>query len=238
MKCLISIVVLAVSSVGATAQVANPAQPMPSRSPSVAPVAAPSQMRPVGAELNFLLSQLEQTTQQTASDVTRLTIKKWKTDSQYKEQSQHDADSIQSNVTGTLPALVSQVRNSPDNLASLFKLYRNVDALWDVLRSLTESAGAFGQKGEYQTLENDARNLASVRSSLANQLDTIASAQQSEISRLRTLVAQASAAPPPPPKKIVVDDNEPPKKPVRKKKAASAAAKPKTDAQAAQPPKQ
>jgi hypothetical protein len=214
------------------AQVANPAQPMPSR--TAAPMSAPAQMSPVGAELNFVLSQLEQTTQQTANDVGRLTIKKWKTESQYKEQSQHDVDSIQRNVTGTLPGLVSQVRSAPDNVAALFKLYRNVDALWDVLRGLTESAGAFGQKAEYQALEADAGNLSTVRSTLANQLDNIASAQQSEMARLKTQLARAAAAPPAPPKKIVVDDNEPAKKPVRKKKAA--VAKPNTEQPA--PPKQ
>lgn len=236
MKTYALIALLSFGCAVAEAQVANPAQPMPSR--AAAPVTAPAQMTPVGAELNFVLSQLERTAQQTANDVGKLTIRKWKTDSQYKEQSQHDADSIQANVTGTLPTLMTQARSTPDNVAVLFKLYRNVDALWDVLRGLTESAGAFGPKNEYQMLESDAGNLASVRTTLAGQMDVIASAQQSEISRLKTQLAQAAAAAPaPPPKKIIVDDNAPAKKPAKKKKPA--AAKPAATSQpAAQPPKQ
>lgn len=199
----------------AQAQVANP-QPMPSRN---APVSAPTQMTPIGVELNSTLSQLEQAAQQMATDVSRLNIKKWKTDSRYKEQSQHDADSIQSNVTGSLTGLLSQVRANPANVASMFKLYRNVDALYDVSRTLAESAGAFGPKDDYELLANDVSRLGSARGSLATQLDNIASAKENEIHQLRIIVAQAQAAKAAePPKKIVVDDTEPVKKPVRKKK--------------------
>lgn len=219
----------------ASAQVANP-QPMPSR--TTAPVAAPAQMTPIGIELNSTLSQLEQTAQQMANNVGRLNIKKWKTDTRYKEQSQHDADSIQSNVTGTLPALLSQVRTNPSNVASMFKLYRNVDALYDVLRALAESAGAFGPKDDYEMLAGDINRLGSVRVSLATQLDNIASAKENEIKQLRMVVAQAQAAKAAePPKKVVVDDTEPVKKPVRKKRAAPK--KPDTNAASptAAPPK-
>ncbi|HYG98901.1 MAG TPA: hypothetical protein VD837_07205 [Terriglobales bacterium] len=201
----------------ANAQIATP-QPAPGR--SSAPVSAPAQMPSIGIELNSALSQLEQTAQQIVLDVGQLNIKKWKADSRYKEQSQHDADSIQANVTGTLPGIVSQVRTNPENVATMFKLYRNVDALYDVLRTLAESAGAFGPKDDYEVLAADTARLASVRGSLASQLDFAASAKEAEVSRLRTIVAQAQAArAAEPPKKIIVDDTEP-KKPVRRKKPA------------------
>lgn len=216
----------------AHAQVANP-QPMPGRNTTVA---APTQMTPIGIELNSTLSQLERAAQQIAMDVGRLNIKKWKTDSRLKEESQHDADSIQSNVTGTLPGLLSQVRANPANVASMFKLYRNVDALYDVSRTLTESAGAFGPKNEYETLSDDVSRLASVRGSLATQLDNVASAKENEINQLRTIVAQSQAQKTAqPPKKVVVDDTEPVKKPAKKKAAPMNQAGP-TGA-AATPPK-
>jgi hypothetical protein len=178
--------------------------------------------------MSMMLSQLERTAQQTSMDVGNLSVNKWKTDSAFKGHAQHDVISVQANVTGTLPALVSQVRANPDNTAILFKLYRNVDALLEVVRGLAESAGAFGSKSEFQDLQSDSQNLASVRGSLASQLDTVATAKESELTRMRAQLAQAhAAAATAPPKKVIVDDNEPPKKIVKKKKpAAAASAKP------------
>jgi hypothetical protein len=203
----------------AMAQVANPAQPIPSRPSAAAPLGAPAQMTAVGAELNNAVAQLEQVAQQTANDVGTLSIKKWKTDSAYKEQSQHDADTIQRNVSGLLAQLTAQVRSNPDNVANVFKLYRNVDALYDVLKTLAESAGAFGPKGEFEVLSRDAQSLQQARSTLAAELDALAVNKEAEIIQLRSQMMQArAAAAAAPPKKIIVDDNEPAKKPAKKKK--------------------
>ena len=222
----------------AWAQVANP---VPSRPSAPSQVGAPAQMTPVGLELNNALGQLERTAQQTAGHVSRLSIKKWKTDSAYKQQSQHDADTISNNVNGMLAQLVAQVRSNPDSVATMFKLYRNVDALYDVLKTLAESAGAFGPKDEFELLRNDAQNLQQARSTLASQLDAVAVNKEAELSQLRSQVAQArAAAASAPPKKVVVDDNEPPKKTVKKKKTAakpSAAANPSQSQEQAAPPK-
>lgn len=224
----------------AIAQVANSAQPMPGRPSPAAPVRAPAQMTPIGVELNNALVQLDQAAHQASSDVGRLSIRKWKTDSAYKDQSQHDADTIQRNVSGMLAQLMAQVRSNPDNVANLFKLYRNVDALYDVLKTLAESAAAFGPKSEYEALSNDAQNLQQARNGLAGQLDSLAVNKEAELSQLRAQVAQARAVATPP-KKIIVDDNEPPKKNVKKKKPAAkpATPQPSTQHSEAQPaPKQ
>jgi hypothetical protein len=54
---------------------------------------------------------------------------------------------------------------------------------------------------------------------LAQRIETLSSAKEAEIVRLRTdLKAAQAAIPAAPPKKIVVDDNEPAKKPAVKKK--------------------
>lgn len=199
---------------------AQVAQPTPGRtSPSA--VSAPASMTPMGPEMRALLSQLERTAERTHMDVGRLTINKWKTDSTFKTQAQHDVSSVQANITGTLPGLVNQVRTAPDNTAILFKLYRNVDALLEVVRGLAESTGAFGAKPDFEALQSDSQELASVRGSLAAQIDTTATAKESELLRVKNQLAQAQAAAPPPlPKKTIVDDNETSKKPVHKKKPA------------------
>jgi hypothetical protein len=102
-------------------------------------------------------------------------------------------------------------------LAVTFKVYHNLDALHDVLRSVAENAGAFGSKNEFEALANDADALDKVRRSLADRLQNLAASKEAELGHLRAQLKAAQAAPPPPPKKIVVDDEEKPKKPVKKK---------------------
>ena len=67
-----------------------------------------------------------------------------------------------------------EVNNSPDNLAANFKLYRNLDALYDVFGSVVESAGAFGSKDEFQSLNNDMNGLESARRSMGERMQKLA----------------------------------------------------------------
>ncbi len=236
MKKLVPVLFVIVACFACLAQVA---QPNPSRT-SGTQVAVPASMTPLGPEMNSMLSQLDRVTQQTVMDVGKLSVNKWKADSAFKGQAQHDITSVQTNITGTLPGLVSQVRANPDNTVVLFKLYRNVDALLEVLRGLAESAGAFGSKTEFRDMQDDTQNLASVRGSLASQLDAVASAKESELTRVKAQLAQAHAATSTTlPKKVIVDDNAPPQKTVKKKKPSTTSTKPPTtQSDSSAPPKQ
>jgi hypothetical protein len=168
-------------------------------------------------QLNTMLGNLEQTAQASAGDLNKLRVDRWKTDGNTKRQEQSDVESLQRNLQNALPALINEVRSSPEDMATTFKLYHNLDALHDVMRSVAESAGAFGPKNEYQALASDAERLDDVRRALANRMQTLAASKEAELVRLRAQLRAAQAAPPPPPKKIVVDDTEPPKKASRKK---------------------
>jgi hypothetical protein len=156
------------------------------------------------------------------TDVENMRIEKWKTDSSNKRQTQANVDSIRRNLQSALPEIVAQVNASPEDLAASFKLYRNLDALYDVFGSIVENAGAFGSKDEFQSLSNDMNGIESARRSMGERMQKLASAKEDELTRLRAQVKTLSAAvPPPPPKKIIVDDTEPaPKKPSAKKKTA------------------
>lgn len=175
------------------------------------------------SDLNPILGQLEQTAQALNLKLAKLRIEKWKADGGSKQQAQQNADSISRNLTAALPGMIGQVRANPQSLALDFKLYRNVSALYDVAASLTEAAGAFGPKAEYESLASEVANLDNVRRAMGDKLENMAAMTDSEVSRLRAQIAQAAAPPPEPPKKIVIDDaEEKPKKPVRKKKPAAA----------------
>ncbi len=174
-------------------------------------------------ELNNLLANLQRTSENTGVDIARLRVDKWKADSNSKRQAQDNSTSILRNLQNALPGIVAEVRAAPEDLAPTFKLYRNLDALYDVLGTQTELAGAFGSKNEYQALSSDLSNIESIRRTLADRVQALASSRDAELARLRTQMrnSQAAAAATSP-KKVIVDDEEPPKKTVKKKKKPAA----------------
>jgi hypothetical protein len=171
-------------------------------------------------ELNGILTQLQQTAQSIQSDLGKTRIEKWKTDASTKQQTLANVQSIQRNLQSALPEIIAQLNNAPEDTGVSFKLYRNLDALYDVFSSVVESAGAFGSKDEFKSLGNDMTGLETARRTFGERVQKLAASKEEELTRLRAQVKTLSAAPPPPPKKIVVDDTEPAKKPAVKKKAA------------------
>ena len=193
-----------------------------------APSGAPSSPVSYGSvtELNQLVSNLQQASQSAQENLARLRIDKWKTDSGTKRQTQSDSQSILRNLQDALPSMLTELKNSPENLALTFKVYRNLDALYDVMNSLAESAGAFGGKEEYEALTRDLGNIESSRRAFAERMDKLANVKENEIGQLRVELQNARAATPP--KKVVVDDTEPEsKKPAHKKSVT----KPKSSSQ-------
>jgi chromosome segregation ATPase len=189
------------------------------------------------SQMNGLLSQLETTAKATQDDLTKLRIEKWKTDGNTKKQTLGNVDSIQRNLQSALPEIIGQLRNSPEDMPATFKLYRNLDALYDVLGSVAESAGAFGPKDDFQAVSNDLNSFEGTRRQLAERLANLAASKEQEIARLRADLKTAQAAiPAAPAKKVVVDDNEPAKKTVKKKPVAKKPAATPTTTPAQTPP--
>lgn len=172
-------------------------------------------------ELNQLLGNLEQASMQIQQDLSNLRIEKWKADSGTKRQTQSDVESIQRNLQFALPGILNELKASPESTPVTFKLYRNLDALYDVLSSVVESAGAFGSKEEFRSLDQGLGLIEASRRAFADRMDKIATAKENEIGQLRTALQTARAEIPP--KKVVVDDTEsaPKKKPVTHKKSSS-----------------
>jgi len=204
-----------------------------------APVASPANGDPQGqpvsyasvTQLNGLLAQIETTSKSTQDDLSRLRIERWKADNSYRKQVLGNVDSIQRNLQGALPEIITHLRNAPEDLPASFKLYRNLDALYDVMGSVAEGAGAFGSKDDLQSLSNDLSAFEGARKQLAERIETLSASKEAELTRLRTqlktLQTQAEQAPP---KKIVVDDTQPEKKPAPKKKTTTTTPKAATPA--------
>jgi len=208
---------------------------------ATSPAAAPPPVAYASvSELNGILDQLKQTAAAMQADLGSTRIERWKTDASNKRQTQANVDSIQRNLKEALPEITAQLSASPENMAASFKLYRNLDALYDVFGAVVESAGAFGSKDEFQGLSNDMSGLETARRAMAERIQKLAGAKEEELARLRTQVKTLTAAPPPPPKKIIVDDTEPAEKPAKKKTTTKPSKKPTTpakpDAPTSQPP--
>ena len=219
--CLIALLAAALVQAQATAGVPSGEQ---------APVAYASV-----TELNGILSQLQQTSQNMQSDLGKTRIEKWKTDGATKRQTLATVESIQRNLQSALPETIATLSNSPEDLGASFKLYRNLVILYDYFGAVVENAGAFGSKDEFQSLSNDMTGLESARRIFGERVQKLAASKEDELTRLRAEVKTLTAAPPPPPKKIVVDDTEPPKKPAPAKKKVTKP-KPATDAPPTAPP--
>jgi hypothetical protein len=128
--------------------------------------------------LNGILTPLQQTAQSMLSDLGKMRIEKWKTDASNKQQTLANVESIQRNLQSALPEMITQLNNAPENLGASFKLYRNLDALYDVFGSVVESAGAFGSKDEFQSLNNDMSGLESARRAFGERMQKLAPARK------------------------------------------------------------
>jgi hypothetical protein len=196
-----------VLTVSGTAQDVYRTEPANSGSPA-------GMARPV-VDVNSLLARIEQTASAASMEIAQLRIEKWKGDKSFKQQSQENADLLLRNLTAALPAIVSAVRRAPNDFAASFKLYRNLGALYDVMASLAESAGAYGPKDDFEALAKQAESLDAARRAFGDRLEELAAQKDAEIARLRSqlrLPPSGAAAP----KRIVVDDTAS-KKPASKK---------------------
>jgi hypothetical protein len=174
------------------------------------------------ADLNVLLAQLDQTAQTTNLDLAKLRIEKWKTNGDARQQLQSNADSLSRNITGALPGMIGAVRSSPDNMAANFKLYRNVDALFDVLSALADAASNSAPHGDFQALGTDVSNLEAIRHALADRIEAMATMRDAMLARgANGSTASAKSGSKSGVKKIVIDDTAPAKSSPRKKKPAA-----------------
>ena len=195
-----------------------------SRPPSLAAQASTPSVAPANtADVAPLLAKIEQETQSLNADVGKLRIDRWKTDSGTKQQAAENAASIQRNITAALPELMNAVRSSPQSLAANFKLYRNLNALYDVVAGLGESVGAFGKREEFEVIAPHVAALDDARRSYADFVQQMSASADNRIAADQEAFARAAAAAAvqAPPKKIVVDDDQPAPTTTKKKKTTT-----------------
>ncbi len=181
----------------------------------------PEQRQETQADLNAVLEQVQRLAVSMNGDIGRLRIEKWKTDSDQKAQLQKVADSLQRNITYAIPGLVSDVQTSHGSVSSTFKLYHNLNIVYEFLSSLADAAGSLGKREEYEPLEADAAALDSARSRLSQYIEAAAASYEAMARN-----AQAAPQEPPPPPRVIVEDQATKTKPAKKKPASKPASHP------------
>jgi hypothetical protein len=166
--------------------------------------------------LDSLLSNLNDTITSTRISLAKLRIEKWKAHSDVKQRLQSDAQSIDRNLSEAVPSLEDKLHAEPQSLSANFAMYRNLDAVHDVLNLLTQSASAVAPDEEYSALANNASHLDDVRKAFADRMESLSASKDAEIAHLQSGAAAAAKTEASPPPKVIVVDDMAPKKPAKK----------------------
>jgi hypothetical protein len=176
---------------------------------------APAAQKP-SELLNPALSQISQT-------IAGLNISRWKAPGEVRSATQQNVDSIQRDLSGTLPGLLSAADAAPASVSAVFPVYRNIDALYDVLLRVSGTAELAAPPSEASNLSSALSKLESARTSLGGTIIDTSKNTESEVVQLRTSIQQAATAhPAAPPTTTVVDDGPAKTTPVKHKKKPAA----------------
>ncbi len=191
-------VVLSLSAARSFAQVGVTA-PTPSQSTPAAQSSAPAAPKPSDL-LHPALSQISQT-------VVSLNISRWKAPGEVRGATQQNVDSIQRDLNGTLPGLLSTADATPESVSAVFPVYRNIDALYDVLLRVSQTAMLAAPQNEADSVTNALSKLESARNDLGNAILNSSKNNEAEVVNLRASIQKAATVQSTaPPKTTVVND--------------------------------
>ena len=184
--------------------------PAATTAPVSAPITASSIVQPALSDVQYCISKLN--------------IQRWKAPSEVRNAAQQNAASIQRDLTSTLPPLLSQADASPGVVPPAFSVYRNIDALYDVLLRLNETAVLAAPQNESDALYSSLQKLEASRTQLGDTILRASQDREAQVVKLQAALNAAAAvqAPVTPEKTAVVDDGPAAPPTVRKKKKPAA----------------
>ena len=202
MKTALAAIIVSLSCAGSGAM----AQPQTQASPN--PQARPAQQVP---DLNAIVLQIQQSTSSASVNIGKLRIEKWKTDTGQRQQLQQVADSLQKNIANAVPGLINDVSSSKGSALTSFKLYHNLNVLYEFLSGLADAAGSLGKREEYEPLAADAAAIDTARQNLSSYIElTVSKLETANRALAGTTPAQALGTVVPGKKVVVIDDTDPP----------------------------
>jgi hypothetical protein len=202
----LAVFVLALLGAGLSARVAAAQGPAPNPAPAAYSIGS---LRPALANVQTAIGDLS--------------VGRWKVPGGTRTNVQQDVTSMQRDLINTLPGLMSDAEvaaaTAPGTLSPAFAVFRNVDALYDVLLRVTETAAVAGAGADATNLEAARAALESSRAQLGAWLTQAIATQDVHLTHPPPPPAVAAA--PAPPSKVVVNDGPEAPRP-RKKKATPA----------------
>lgn len=168
------------------------------------PVTSPQETQTIPKSSDVLSAALNQVSQALGN----MNVSRWKAPGEVRGAAQQNAESIQRDLHDTLPGLLAQADAAPGSVTAIFPVYRNIDALYDVLLRISQSANLAAPREEAANIDSALSQLESARKNLGNAVFSAAKAREDEVVKLHTLIAQnaAAARQAPPPKTTVIDD--------------------------------
>jgi hypothetical protein len=149
--------------------------------------------------------------EQLRASLSGLRLDKWKAPGAVREETDANIGSITRDMTGTLPNLLATADAAPGVLSKNLSVFRNVDALYDVLLRVVETADLSAPEHEANILHQALASLDGARRSLGDAMESVATSQEQELVRLRTQVqpqAEAATAAHPVTPTVVTDDEK------------------------------
>ncbi len=155
-----------------------------------APARAQSATAPQAASPAPTAVLLEPTLSELRSTILMLHIAKWKAPGPVKDEAQGNVGSIDRDLENTLPGLVAQADATPQSVANHFAVYRNLDALYEVLLRVSGTAELAAPDEEAADVAHSLLTLDAARRALADSIATTSRAQEEALRR--------PTSPPPP----------------------------------------
>ena len=149
--------------------------------------ATPALLAQAPAPAGYPVANLRPALANVQTAIGNLSIPRWKASTEVRTATQQDVASMQRDLTVTLPGLLTQVESQPAGHAALspsFAVFRNVDALYDVLLRVTETAALTASSYDSNSLEQARAGLEDARSKLGAWLVDSIGAQDATVVRL------------------------------------------------------
>ena len=146
----------------------------------------------------FAIASLRPALANVQNTIASLSVSRWKAPAETRAAVQQDIGSMQRDLNATLPGLMAQAEANPAALSPAFAVFRNLDALYDVLLRVTETAALAGSGSDAGSLEDARAGLEDGRGKLGTWLLQSISAQDAQVVHLQTALPPSRQRRPPP----------------------------------------
>lgn len=134
---------------------------------------------------------LRQALSQVQNTMASLNIPRWRTSRGVKQTAQEDVDSIQQDISQTLPGLLVSADAVPESVPPSFTVYRNVDALYDVLLRVSEIANFVAPPDEADAIASSLQELETARARLGDAILRVSQQHEERIKQFEAAIQKA-----------------------------------------------